>query len=75
MFGNAPVSRREVLRRASTGFGLTSLAALMADRAYAGTADEALPGGTHFPPKVKNVIFCFMPGASRTSTLSIRSPN
>ena len=30
MFGR--LSRREVLARASTGFGLTSLAALMADQ-------------------------------------------
>ena len=55
MFGR--LSRREVLARASTGFGLTSLAALMADRSY-GAVTEA----SRFPAKVKNVIFCFMPG-------------
>src|SRR5438552_2761062 len=54
----SPLSRREVLRRTSSGFGLMSLAALMADRAYAGVAEDSV----HFPPKVKNVIFCFMPG-------------
>ena len=63
MFGdvNARLSRREALLRASNGFGFLSLAALMADPAYAGVADAA-QGSTHFPPKVKNVIFCFMPG-------------
>jgi len=54
------VTRREVLRQASTGFGLTALASLMADGAYAGLAAG---GRTHFTPKAKNVIFCFMPGA------------
>lgn len=52
------LSRREILSRASTGFGLTSLAALMADASYAGPASAK----TQFPPKVKNVVFCFMPG-------------
>jgi hypothetical protein len=37
---------------------MMSLAALMADRAYAGPTSEKL----HFPAKVKNVVFCYMPG-------------
>ena len=53
------LTRRDALRRASMGFGLTALSALMADAAYAGLAE----GGPHFTPKAKNVIFCFMPGA------------
>jgi hypothetical protein len=52
-------SRREALKSASTGFGLTALAALMADKAYAGLAD-AKP---HLAAKARNVIFCYMPGA------------
>ena len=60
-------TRREMLRRTSTGFGLLALSALMADRSYAGFAQEAGDGPlaakpTHFPPKVKNVIFCYMSG-------------
>ncbi len=51
------VSRREILKQASNGFGMLALSSLMADRAYAGLA-----GAPHFPAKVKNVIFCFMPG-------------
>src|SRR5436309_15805999 len=53
-----PVSRREVLRRSSNGFGFMSLAALMADQAYAGVSADALT----YPRKVKNVTFCYMPG-------------
>ncbi len=56
---SAPLTRREALRYASTGFGLTALASLMADSAYAGLAGAK----THFTPTAKNVIFCFMPGA------------
>jgi hypothetical protein len=52
------LTRREVLKRTSTGFGFMSLAALMADPAYAGLTSNKL----QFPQKVKNVVFCFMSG-------------
>ena len=52
------MSRRSLLKRVSSGFGFTALSALMADRAYAQLVGQKL----HFSPKVKNVIFCFMPG-------------
>ena len=60
-------TRREMLRQTSTGFGLLALSALMADASYAGLAQEAVDGPLaakppHFPPKVKNVIFCYMSG-------------
>ena len=54
-----PLSRREMLRTASNGFGLTALSALLADRAYAGLSDGALQ---HHAARAKNVIFCFMAG-------------
>ena len=54
----APPSRRDALRLASNGFGLMALSALMADKSYAGLAAPKL----HFVPKVKNVVFCYMPG-------------
>ncbi len=54
----AGLSRRDVLRRTSNGFGLMALSALMADRSYAGLSAPV----PHFAPKVKNVIFCYMPG-------------
>ena len=56
----APVSRRQLLRSASMGFGWTALSALLADRSYAGLT-ENVPA-THFSPRAKNVIFFFMPG-------------
>jgi len=62
---SAPLSRREVLRRTSTGFGMVALAGLMADGAVgAGTAavESAGPRPPRFAPKAKNVIFCFMSG-------------
>jgi len=54
-----PVSRREVLRNASNGFGLLALSSLMADRSYAGLSENLSP---HAAPRAKNVIFCFMAG-------------
>src|SRR5438552_12481848 len=53
-----PPSRRDALRLASNGFGLMALSALMAEESYAGLAAPK----PHFAAKVKNVIFCFMPG-------------
>ena len=55
-----PISRRQMLQTASTGFGLMSLSALMADNSFAGPV--AGPAPFHFPPKCKNVVFFFMPG-------------
>ncbi|MDX1984524.1 MAG: DUF1501 domain-containing protein, partial [Bryobacteraceae bacterium] len=48
MFARRVFTRREVLARASTGFGLLAL--------------KGLAAATHHTPKVKNVIFCFMSG-------------
>ena len=47
------LSRREMLLRTSTGFGLTALA---------GLAAESASKKPDFAPKIKNVIFCFMSG-------------
>jgi len=58
----APLSRREMLGKTSTGFGMLALSGLMADPSYAGLTESAPGGGPHFPPKVKNVIFCYMSG-------------
>ena len=61
------LTRREMLRQTSTGFGMLALSALLADRSYAGLAQAAIDGplaakAPHFIPKVKNVIFCYMSG-------------
>lgn len=55
----APVTRRQMLRQTANGFGVTALAALMADEAYSGLVGPLAP---HFAPKAKNVILCYMPG-------------
>lgn len=57
----APFTRRELLARSANGFGLLALSALMSDRSYAEPAPVTLPR-PHFPPRAKNVIFCFMDG-------------
>jgi len=49
-----------MLATTSTGFGLMSLSALMADKSYARPVQNT--AAFHFPPKCKNVVFFFMPG-------------
>ena len=61
------LTRREMLRQTSTGFGWLALSALMADQVYAGrlqtdTNGPLAPKAPDFVPKVKNVIFCYMSG-------------
>ena len=60
-------SRREMLRRTSTGFGMLALSALLADPAYAGMApsdpkNPLAPKPSHYRPRVRNVIFCYLSG-------------
>ncbi len=57
-----PLSRREMLRNTSTGFGTLALAGLMSDPAYGAVAPEVPTRAPHFEPKVKHVIFCYMSG-------------
>jgi hypothetical protein len=52
------ISRREMLRQTSLGFGSLAMAGLLQGRSYG-----ALPiGQPHFRPKVKHVIFAYMSG-------------
>ncbi|WP_009963616.1 DUF1501 domain-containing protein [Verrucomicrobium spinosum] len=55
-------SRRQMLARASTGFGMTALSALMAERSYAGLADPFAARPSGYRPKVKSIIFAYMSG-------------
>ena len=58
--GLRPPTRREMLRSASTGFGMLAATALLAE-----DARSAEPSGSrrpHYGAKVKNVIFCYMSG-------------
>ncbi len=53
------LSRRDLLSRASTGFGMVALSGLL------GSASGAVPGGKPMPairPRAKRVIFCYMSG-------------
>jgi len=76
-FQPAPISRRDLLKQSACGFGAVALAALMADPNFAGLADDAEDGTgyalanrknplavqkTHFPAKVKHVIYLYMDG-------------
>ncbi len=59
-----PFSRREMLRRCSLGFGSLALSGLLSERAY-GAVSAPVAGilpQPHFPPRAKNVIFCYMSG-------------
>jgi hypothetical protein len=62
-----PLSRREMLSQCANGFGAVALAALAADgerTANAASIDDGRSAaqGTHFDPKVRNVIFLYMDG-------------
>ncbi len=54
-----PLSRREMLRRSASGFGLLALSGLLAENGF---ALALAPRQSHFPGKAKQVIFLFMDG-------------
>ena len=63
------LSRREILRRSSAGFGGMALAALLGEEAGAAIGDTSLsrsnplaPKAPHFPARAKRIIFLFMHG-------------
>ncbi|MDB4805168.1 DUF1501 domain-containing protein [bacterium] len=51
------LTRREMLAQCSTGFGMLALQGLMANSAFADTARRS-----HFKPRAKHVILCYMSG-------------
>src|SRR4051794_22313103 len=60
---NNPLSRRDVLRRATLGFGSLALADLLSRTSLAAGAASALaPRLTHFPARAKRVIYLFLDG-------------
>ena len=60
-YATSPMTRREMLTYASSGFGMLALSSLMAEDSYAGLSAST---GPHFAPKAKNIIFCYMPGGA-----------
>src|ERR1035438_9116335 len=62
---NRALSRRELLRASSTGFGALALAAMLGEPASAATAGAQGPLSAkppQFPARAKRVIFLFMHG-------------
>ncbi|MEE3369468.1 MAG: DUF1501 domain-containing protein [Planctomycetota bacterium] len=61
-----PTTRREMLRTSANGFGALALGSLLAKDRRLTAEEQGTPGGisraTHFPPKVKNVIYLYMDG-------------
>ena len=51
------LTRREMLAQCSTGFGMLALQGMMANSAFAGTLRRS-----HFKPRAKHVILCYMSG-------------
>ena len=56
------LTRREMLRRTSLGFGSLALAGLLRDKAFGAVAADAKLPQSHFKPRAKHVIFCYMSG-------------
>lgn len=66
-FIEVPLSRRDMLARCANGFGALAMASLMQERVRANPAEASvtgpgLPGGPHFTPSARNVIFLYMDG-------------
>ncbi len=60
---NQTLSRRELLRASSTGFGGLALTSMLAQEAAAASATDPLAvRQPHFPARAKRVIFLFMHG-------------
>ena len=56
-------TRREMLTRTGTGFGMLGLSSVLASEARAAASSEPMtPKQPHFEPRAKNIIFLFMNG-------------
>ncbi len=63
------ISRRQMLRQSSTGFGMLALAGLMADPSHAADNNPLAPKSPHFMGQAKRVIFlCMRGGPSHMET-------
>lgn len=66
----APLTRRELLKTTSAGFGLLALAGMLGQNGSAKASDSPssrpgplAPKAPHFPTKAKRIIFLYMEGA------------
>src|SRR5687767_10567873 len=72
---SSPLSRREILKSTSCGFGYLALNSLFAESGRAATSESGplMPKKPHFQPRAKRVIFMFMQGApSHVDTLDYK---
>lgn len=56
------ITRRQLLSRCAAGFGAVAATALLAESGYATSLNPLAPKETHFPPRVKSIIFLYMDG-------------
>ena len=56
------ISRRDMLQKASCGFGYLAMAALLTDTAHGNTANPLAPKPPPLPARAKRVIFLCMSG-------------
>src|SRR5205809_1445197 len=72
MFPNTPLTRRDLLRATSCGFGYLALAGL-AQEAAAAETNPLAPKAPHFAPRAKRVIFlCMRGGPSHVDTFDYK---
>jgi hypothetical protein len=68
-----PLSRRDLLKSTSLGFGTIALSGLLTDQLRAETRGPMAPKSPHFDPKAKRVIFMCMRGApAQTDTFDYK---
>jgi len=60
--GRPFLSRRELLERGSSGFGLLALAGILSEQARASAPAAERHAAARIVPRARNVIFCFMSG-------------
>src|SRR5438105_13951007 len=58
----APITRRDLLRRATLGVGSVGLAALLAEEAAASPANPLAPKKPPLPARAKHLVHLFMNG-------------
>ncbi len=58
----AGLTRREMLRRCSMGFGSLALSALWSDKLFGAVPGGGMAREPHFKPRAKHVIFAYMSG-------------
>jgi hypothetical protein len=69
----SPLSRRDLLRAASCGFGYLAFASLSTEAALAAARNPLAPRKPHFAPKAKRVIFlCMSGGPSHVDTFDYK---